>query len=129
MKLLFIVFFLFTTACSTQSNNYSYDDDEFNESGEPSKKYLHRQELMRRTMKDRALLDAYERGARDTLEDQKGRLRAQRGFVYDAPIIEYITIPAGSANGAVYPSHKVPVILKKGRWVERNNVMLPDIKE
>jgi len=128
MRLLILPVFLLVTACASQPSNY-YDEEYDDDSSEPKERHLHRKELLERTMKDRALLDAYERGARDTLEDQKGRLRAQRGFVYEPPVIEYMDIPAGISNGAAYPGHKVPVILKKGRWTERNNVMLPNINK
>lgn len=70
--------------------------------------------------------EAYKQGASDLLEDFKGRMRAQAGFVYEPTLIEYVEMPASVQNGALYPAHKVPVIVRRGRWIEQNGVALPD---
>jgi hypothetical protein len=79
-------------------------------------------------LEGRQLKDAYEQGVRDTLEDFKGRMRASSGFVWEPPLIEWVAMPAQQINGAIYPSHKAPVIIRPGRWVEENGITLPDVE-
>lgn len=77
---------------------------------------------------ERQLRDAYEKGARDTMEDFKGRMRAQAGFVWEPPMVEMVDMPAQQINGAIYPAHRAPVIIRPGRWVEYNGIALPDLE-
>jgi hypothetical protein len=78
------------------------------------------------TITEQQRREAYKQGVSDVLEDFKGRMRAQEGFVYEPTLIEYVEMPAAVHNGAMYPTHKVPVIVRRGRWIERNGVALPD---
>lgn len=79
-------------------------------------------------LSDRQVREAYQRGARDTLEDFKGRMRAKAGFVWEPPLVEMVEMPAAQVNGAIYPAHRAPVIIRPGRWVEDNGVALPDLE-
>lgn len=79
-------------------------------------------------MGDRQLREAYEKGARDTLEDFKGRMNARAGFVWEPPLIEMVEMPAAQVNGAIYPAHRTPVIIRPGRWVEENGIALPNLE-
>ena len=74
---------------------------------------------------DRQMIDAYERGVRDTLEDFRGRMHARSGFVWEPPMIEMVDMPAANINGAIYPAHRAPVIIRPGRWVEEHGIALP----
>lgn len=76
---------------------------------------------------ERQRREAYEQGVRDTLQDFKGRMRAQAGFTYEPPLVEVIDMPARQVNGAIIPGHKTPVIIRRGRWVEHNGVALPEV--
>lgn len=68
---------------------------------------------------------AYEQGVRDAMRELQGHLHAQQQFVYERPIVDMVTIPAGVSNGAFYPPHEVPVIVTPGRWIETNGVSMP----
>lgn len=68
---------------------------------------------------------AYAAGVQDTMEEFRGRIHGQRGFVYEPPVIERVQMPAAVRNGALIPAHEASVIVSPGRWIEQNNVGMP----
>ncbi|MEQ9223828.1 MAG: hypothetical protein RJQ08_11525 [Salinisphaeraceae bacterium] len=69
---------------------------------------------------------AYRRGVADTMEEFRGQLHGQRGFVWEEPVVEMVEMPARVINGALVPRHMSPVVISPGRWVESNGVDLPE---
>lgn len=123
---------------SEDDQNYSYSIDDEGVMTEANQAHLTEEDQHRylsiedkeaalkfRALKERELLNAYQLGAQHVLEDFKGKLAGQKGFVYEPPVIECIEFPAGVYNGAVYPAHCQPTVLRPGGFVERNSIMLP----
>lgn len=69
---------------------------------------------------------AYQDGVRDTMEEFKGQMHGRSNFVWEPPLVEMVDMPTQVINGALVPAHKAPVIISPGRWVEHNNVQLPN---
>lgn len=66
-----------------------------------------------------ALRDAYEQGVRDAIRDFKAKSSAPH-YVYEPPVIEYVEVPAQVRDGAFYPAHREPVVVRPGYWrIER----------
>ncbi len=41
-------------------------------------------------------------------------------YVYEPPVIEYVEVPAQVRDGAFYPAHREPVVVRPGYWrIER----------
>ena len=106
-------------------NQQSVNDDTTTYTGEEHPYEDKRRAYEHEAMQKGALRDSYEKGVRDTLKDFKGRMRAKSNFTYEPPVIDVIDMPAVVKNGALYPRHRVPVIIKQGHWVENNGVALP----
>lgn len=71
---------------------------------------------------------AYAEGVREVMQDMAGKLRAQKRFVYE-PTVQTcgVHVPGRIANGSYIPPHETCVIESRGRFIEREPVVLPEI--
>lgn len=71
---------------------------------------------------------AYAEGAREVMQDMAGKLRAQKRFVYEPSVQTCgVQVPGRIANGSYIPPHETCVIESRGRFIEREPVVLPEI--
>ena len=68
----------------------------------------------------------YQKGVEDTLREFRGRRNARKTFVWEPPVVENVEMPAQVINGAMYPSHRTPVIVSPGRWVYDDKIAVYD---
>lgn len=71
---------------------------------------------------------AYAEGVREVMQDMAGKLRAERRYVYEPSVQTCgVQVPGRIANGSYIPPHETCVIESRGRFIEREPVVLPEI--
>lgn len=71
---------------------------------------------------------AYAEGVREVMQDMAGKLRAERRYVYEPSVQTCgVHVPGRIANGSYIPPHETCVIESRGRFIEREPVVLPEI--
>lgn len=71
---------------------------------------------------------AYAEGVREVMQDMAGKLRAQKRFVYEPSTQTCgVQVPGRIANGSYIPPHETCVVESRGRFIEREPVVLPEI--
>lgn len=71
---------------------------------------------------------AYAEGVREVMQDMAGKLRAEKRFVYEPSVQTCgVQVPGRIANGSYIPPHETCVIESRGRFIEREPVVLPEI--
>lgn len=71
---------------------------------------------------------AYAEGVREVMQDMAGKLRAEKRYVYEPSVQTCgVQVPGRIANGSYIPPHETCVIESRGRFIEREPVVLPEI--
>lgn len=71
---------------------------------------------------------AYAEGVREVMQDMAGKLRAQKRYVYEPSIQTCgVQVPGRIANGSYIPPHETCVIESRGRFIEREPIVLPEL--
>lgn len=71
---------------------------------------------------------AYAEGVREVMQDMAGKLRAEKRYVYEPSVQTCgVHVRGRIANGSYIPPHTTCVIESRGRFIEREPVVLPEI--
>ena len=72
--------------------------------------------------KQKAYEEGFRRGMRSVATEFRTKEEMNKPYVWRAPLVSDVDMPARVVNGVMIPAHTEPVIVSPGYWIKTENV-------